>query len=131
MCDLPICDLGTICSLGKADAGWRSDDRHPGFVRFSAKLRWRARKSGPAFLSLSSRERHRQIRLSRTGDRISNSSARNLSVVIYVFGGFENGRIAAFKIVEVCGVDAVVQITARQFSASHETPTTWRASLIP
>jgi hypothetical protein len=39
VCDLPICDLGTICSLGKADAGWRSDDRHPGFVRFSAKLR--------------------------------------------------------------------------------------------
>src|SRR4029453_13374343 len=108
VCDLPICDLGTICSLGKADAGWRSDDLLPGFVRFSAKLRWRARKSGPAFLSLSSRERHRQIRLSRTGDRIRNSFARNLSVVIYALGGFENGRIAAFKIVEVCGVDAVV-----------------------
>jgi hypothetical protein len=39
VCDLSICDLGTIRSLGEADAGWRSDDRHPGFVRFSAKLR--------------------------------------------------------------------------------------------
>src|SRR5262249_4927508 len=60
------------------------------------------------FLLLLRRKRYRKIRLSRTGDRIDNSSARNLSVVIYVFGGFENGRIAAFKIVEVCGVDAVV-----------------------
>jgi hypothetical protein len=104
-CELSSLDCGSriankgVRRFGKAEAGWRSDDRHPGFVRFSAKLHWRARKSGPAFLSLSSRERHRQIRLSRTGDRISNSSARNLSLVIYVFGGFENGRIAAFKIV--------------------------------
>src|SRR4029453_14081413 len=65
-------------------------------------------KAALLFFSLSSRERHRQIRLSRLGDRISNSSARNLSIVIYIFGGFENGRIAAFKLVEVCGVDAVV-----------------------
>jgi hypothetical protein len=42
VCDLAICDLGTIRSLGEADAGWRSDYRHPGFVRFSAKLRSRA-----------------------------------------------------------------------------------------
>jgi len=50
VCDLPICDLGTIRSLGEADAGWRSDDRHPGFVRFSAKLRSRAMESGPVSL---------------------------------------------------------------------------------
>jgi hypothetical protein len=50
VCELPICDLGTIRTLGEADAGWRSDDRHPGFVRFSAKLRSRAMESGPVSL---------------------------------------------------------------------------------
>ncbi len=43
------CDLA-ICDLGEAEAGWRSDDRHPGFVRFSAKLCSRAMKSGPVSL---------------------------------------------------------------------------------
>src|SRR5262249_17599872 len=84
-------------------------NRHPALVRFfeRAKLRSCAR-SRRWFGPLSSSNRHRKICLSRTGGRIRNSSARNLSVVIYIFGGFENGRIAAFKIVEVCGVDAVV-----------------------
>ena len=50
VCDVAICDLGTIRSLGEADAGWRSDDRHPGFVRFSAKLRSRAMENGPVSL---------------------------------------------------------------------------------
>ena len=36
------------------------------------------------------------------------SSARNFSLVIYVFGSFETGRKAAFEIVEVCGVGAVI-----------------------
>src|SRR5437016_12707663 len=85
-------------------------NRHPACVRFfdRAKLRSSAENAALVFILSVSPNGYRQIRLSRTGDRISNSSARNLSVVIYVFGGFENGRIAAFKIVEVCGVDAVV-----------------------
>src|SRR5437899_12727295 len=43
---LSIRDL-SIRGFGEADAGWRSEDRHPGFVRFSAKLRPRATKNGP------------------------------------------------------------------------------------
>ena len=44
---------------------------------------------------------------SHTGNSID-SSTRNLSLVIDVFGGLENGRITAFEIVEVCGVGTVV-----------------------
>jgi hypothetical protein len=51
VCEIPICDLGTIRSPGEADLGWRSDDRHPSLVRFSAKLRsTRYGSSGPASL---------------------------------------------------------------------------------
>jgi hypothetical protein len=50
VCDLRISDLCTIRSLGEADTGWRSDDRHPGFVRFSAKLGSRAMENGPVSL---------------------------------------------------------------------------------
>jgi hypothetical protein len=59
MRDLPICDPGTIRSLGEADAGWRSDDRHPGFVRFSAKLRFARYGKRPCFPSLFSTNRYR------------------------------------------------------------------------
>ena len=48
-----VSQLATSASsavLAKADAGWRSDDRHPGFVRFSAKLRSRAMENGPVSL---------------------------------------------------------------------------------
>jgi hypothetical protein len=78
--------------------------------------KWAGAASCPAdeaaslLFSSSLLNRYRQIRRSRTGDRIDNSSARNLSAVIYVFGGFEMGGIAAFEIgiVEVCGVDTVI-----------------------
>ena len=50
--------------------------------------------------------RSRQIRCSHS--ICINSSARNFSIVIYVFGAFETSRIAAFEIVEVCGCVAVI-----------------------
>jgi hypothetical protein len=59
MCDLAICDLGVIRTLGEADAGWRSDDRHPGFVRLSAKLLSRPMESGPVPFAIS----HQQVPL--------------------------------------------------------------------
>ena len=54
-------DPGTVRSLDEAEAGWRSDDRHPGFVRFSAKLRWRAVEAA-GLPSLFPTNRYRQIR---------------------------------------------------------------------
>jgi hypothetical protein len=52
--------------------------------------------------------RYRQIRSSRAGNWVDDGSTRNLSLVIYVFGALEMGRIVAFEIVEVCGVDTVI-----------------------
>jgi hypothetical protein len=59
MRDLPICDPGTIRSPGEADAGWRSDDRHPGFVRFSGEAAFRALWKAACFPSLFSTNRYR------------------------------------------------------------------------
>src|SRR6266496_2660024 len=50
--------------------------------------------------------RYRQV---RGPDTICiDSSARNLAIIIYVFGAFEACRITAFEIVEVCGCVAVI-----------------------
>ena len=70
--------------------------RHPACVPFfeRAKLRSSAKKT-PLF-SLLSPDRDRQIRCSRTSIWISNSSACDLSFVIYVFCGFQMCRIVAF-----------------------------------
>src|SRR6266545_6343187 len=51
-------------------------------------------------------KRYRQV---RGPDTISiDSSARNLAIIIYVFGAFEACRITAFEFVEVCGCVAVI-----------------------
>jgi len=65
-----------------------------------AKLRSCASKAALIFLSVSP-NRHRQIWCSHT---CIDRSTRNFSVVIYVLGGFEPRRKAAFEIVEVVGV---------------------------
>ena len=78
-------------------------NRHPAFVRFFERAKLRSCASRAALLCfLMSSGRYRQIRCSHT--ICIDSSTRNLSFVIYVFGAFETSRIAAFEIVEVCGV---------------------------
>jgi hypothetical protein len=59
-------------------------------------------------LAFLMRNGHRQICCSGTSSWIDDSSARDLSVVIYVFGAFEMSSKAAFEIVEVRGCIAVI-----------------------
>src|SRR5437868_11718904 len=84
------------------------NNRHPAFRCFFERevmfLRW---EIGPFLPSLFSPDRYRQIRLKHARSWIDSSTC-NLSLVIYVFRKCENGRIAAFEIVEVCGVDTVI-----------------------
>ena len=50
--------------------------------------------------------RYRQIRGSHA--ICINSSARDFTIIVYVFGAFETRSIATFEIVEVCGCVAVI-----------------------
>ena len=101
---VPTCNIGVIDGFVKSRSRMsilRIAIRHSVLLG-RAKLRSCARKSGSVVPLLLSPERYRQIRCSHT--ICIDSSTRNLSVVIYVFGSFETNRKAAFEIVEVCGV---------------------------
>src|SRR5437773_3097111 len=63
-----------------------------------------ARETQPSSWLLPA-DRYRQIRCTHT--ICINSSARDFTIVVYVFGAFETRSIATFEIVEVCGCVAV------------------------
>jgi hypothetical protein len=85
-----------VLFLSKQNAGWRSCGPPSGISCF--RKRDATFVSSLFFLCLLSLNGHREVRCPYTSVRID-SSARNLSIVIYVLSAFQMSGIAAFEVV--------------------------------